>query len=475
MEGDAGGLVTASAVGAAYESPFSLYCQYHADPERRDPPDPFLEALSRRGAEHEEGILSADYPDMRRVGFATPREGFLGALKSMAGGAAAVANPPMYYVPARMHGFPDVLERRYGRSAWGGHHYVVREIKAARNIRRWHVLQAAFYAGMLGKVQERDPEYFLITNGDGITERHRYGDHEDLMLECLKKAARIKDGWKPQAVYGGGRAPWTRLCNETAAGNRDASLVPGVGGSRRDLLAGAGLRSVDDVAGAPAAALRRILGIGAGTASSLTGSARAIVSGRAVRRGPAPRLPDRRTEIFLDLEGLSGVFGEPLSDYLIGALVREDGAETYHPFIAERRREDRMLASFLDFMDGREDYAVYHWHHYERAHLRAMMERHGLERPGLLDPGTMLDLYQAATSAFAFPTYSNSIKDIAGWMGFRWRHDGVGATSAMELYLAYADDPEAGADGMRMVVEYNEDDCAAARVIRDWLAGRRNG
>ena len=470
MEGDVDGLISASAVGAAFESPFSLYCAYHADPARRDPPDPFLEALSRKGTEHEEGVLASDYPDMERVEFATPQEGFLGALKSMAGGASAISNFPMYYVPARMHGFADVLERRDGRSAWGNYHYVVREIKVARNIRQWHALQATFYAMMLGKIQERNPEYFLITDGDGNTTKHRYGDHERLMLKCLEKVARIRDGWEPQAVYGGGRAPWTNLCNETAVRNRDVSLIPGVGGSRRELLAGAGLRKVDDVAGSSAAALRRFRGIGAKTAASLLDSAKAIVSDEAVRRGPAPSLPDRRTEIFLDLEGLNDVFDDSLSDYLIGALVRKDGAETYHPFVAERRQEGRMLESFLDFMDAQEDYVIYHWHHYERTHMRAMMERHGMGRPGLLDPDTMIDLYKVATSAFAFPTYSNSIKDIAKWMGFRWRHDNVGATSAIELYLAYADDPEAHWEGMRMVIDYNEDDCVATRVIRDWLA-----
>ena len=80
---------------------------------------------------------------------------------------------------------------------------------------------------------------------------------------------------------------------------------------------------------------------------------------------------------------------------------------------------------------------------------------------------------EGAAGAFAFPTYTNSIKDIAKWLGFKWRHDNVGAMSAIELYLKYAEDLEAGRDGMQLVLDYNEDDCIATRVVKDWLVSQK--
>lgn len=201
-------------------------------------------------------------------------------------------------------------------------------------------------------------------------------------------------------------------------------------------------------------------------------SARAIRDGKCIRKAGPIELPERSTEIFLDLEGLNDVFDDTLSDYLIGALVRTDGAETYHSFIAEGKREDQMLESFLDFVDDQSDYTIYHWHHYEKTHLRSMMERHGTERYGLLEPDIMIDLYKVATNAFAFPTYTNSIKDIAKWLGFEWRHDNVGATSAIELYLKYVEDTKSNKECMQMVLDYNEDDCIATRIIKDWLVSK---
>lgn len=55
----------------------------------------------------------------------------------------------------------------------------------------------------------------------------------------------------------------------------------------------------------------------------------------------------------------------------------------------------------------------------------------------------MIDLSPIATGAFAFPTYSNSIKYIATWLGFSWRHDDVDATSAIDMYTKYSGDQEA--------------------------------
>ena len=133
-----------------------------------------------------------------------------------------------------------------------------------------------------------------------------------------------------------------------------------------------------------------------------------------------------------------------------------------------------MLGSFLEFMSGLDDYVIYHWGLYERTRMRAMMDRHGMPGYRLFGKDTMVDLLKVATGAFAFPTYSNSIKEIARWLGFNWRHDNVGATSAIELYLRYAEDPEAGREDMNMVVDYNEDDCIATRVIKDWLASKQD-
>ena len=469
MENGAASRLTATEISAAYGAPFSLYCRYHADPAKKDPPDPFLQALSVKGMEHEGVVREADHPEMVQVQFDTPEEGFLHALRSMSGGTTALSNPPIFYLPEGMYGYPDLLERRSGVSLWGDYHYVVREIKVATNIRTEHLLQAAFYTLMLGFIQARTPDYFLITDGNEETTEHSYAECAGQLQESIEAARRIRGGWMPPAIYGTGKAPWANYCNAVAIQNDDVSLIPGIGASKRNGMTENGFCTVHDVASSSIQMLQGVRGVGKKTATNYLNSARAISGGQCVRKDGKIDLPEHSTEIFLDLEGLNAVFDDTLTDYLIGILVRKDGKESYRAFIAERKREDVMLKSFLDFMGGQEDYAMYHWHHYEKTHLRKMMERHGMEEYRLLEPDVMIDLSPMATNAFAFPTYKNSIKDIAKWLGFEWRHGDVGATSAIALYLNYADDPESNKDEMRLVMDYNEDDCIATRVVKDWL------
>ena len=465
--------ISATDAGAAKTSPFSLYCKYHADPSRMDPPDQFRQTLADMGSSHESDILESDYPDMERASYETPQEGFLVALESMAKGTEALSNVPLYYKPEGMHGYPDVLERREGGSVFGKHHYVVREIKMAKHIREHHIMQAAFYALMLGYIQRRAPEAFLITNGGGETQEYAYGAYEDELLESINTARRVRGGWMPPAIYGNGVPPWSNHCNETAIQNYDVSLIPGIGPGMRAGFADAGFHTVRDVASSTSGKLQYIGGVGGKTSVRYWSSARAIESGECVRRSGKIELHERPTEVFLDLEGVGPVFSDAPGDYLIGALVRTGGAETYRPFIAERDGEGAMLESFLELVSGLDDYVIYHWGMYERVRMKAMMERHSMYGEyQMLRRDTMIDLLKVATNAFAFPTYTNSIKDVAKWMGFEWRHADVGATTSIDLYMKYAEDPVAGRDGMQKVLDYNEDDCIATRVVKDWLVSQ---
>jgi len=64
------------------------------------------------------------------------------------------------------------------------------------------------------------------------------------------------------------------------------------------------------------------------------------------------------------------------------------------------------------------------------------------------------------------------IKDVASYVGFTWRHDDINALDAIAYYLKYQDDPGGYRDKMQAIVNYNEDDCMATLVVRDWLEER---
>ncbi len=255
------------------------------------------------------------------------------------------------------------------------------------------------------------------------------------------------------------------------------SLIPGISLKTRKNFADAGLNTIDDLYSCKSDLLN-IRGVGKKKAHAHMTSCKALIEDRPVRKTHEKiALPVRETEIFLDLEGLDmRVMPEDMdgqTDYLIEALVRRGEDEEYVPFVAHKKSgEKKMLQDFVKFMKKQDDYVMYHWHHYERTHLAKMMEKHGigLESQDLvMSDDTLVDLYKIATAAFAFPTYDNSIKSIAKWMGFEWTREDVNAMSSISLYQEYLEDPKLNRDKLDLILDYNRDDCVAARVVKDWL------
>lgn len=73
------------------------------------------------------------------------------------------------------------------------------------------------------------------------------------------------------------------------------------------------------------------------------------------------------------------------------------------------------------------------------------------------------------------PTYGNKLKEVASYLGFEWRHEDVDALESVAMYFEYANDNEAYEDKLKLILDYNEDDCRATKVVKDWLSKLREG
>ncbi|MFC1939458.1 TM0106 family RecB-like putative nuclease [Chloroflexota bacterium] len=158
-------------------------------------------------------------------------------------------------------------------------------------------------------------------------------------------------------------------------------------------------------------------------------------------------------------------------DYLIGVVIREGDQEEYTPYVANSLDgEGEMFQRFMNWLLKQDDFIIYHWHSYEKTHLERLAERHGIsdEARELLF-GNLRDLYRDSVSCFAFPTYSNGLKDVAKYMGYNWRHADVNALESIALYFQYTENPNDNKDKIQKVINYNEDDCRATMIVKDWL------
>jgi predicted RecB family nuclease len=477
MSGPYKGELTAQNVSLYLNSPYTIYCEKFVSEDEKDPRSPYRELLHERGQEHEKRVIEKEYPEFEAITYREPEEGFLRLLEEMARGAEVICGIPIFFLPENMQGKIDVLEKQTEQgSPFGAYHYVVKEIKLSKNIKEEHIIQGAFYTYVIAKIQQHVPERFFIINRDYEEQEYRYKDYEADLAKAIKGTQAILDGAEePTATYNGCDWPWQTYCNHQALKNRDVSLVGNVGPKTKANLVAHGFEKIWDISSAKIEDLQKVRGIGTATAKKLILSAKAIKKRELILLDrSALKFPKKSTEIFLDLEGTDQPGHEDevgQVDYLIGILIRKNGKEEYRPFIAHRFQDEaKMLRKFLRFIQGQKDYVIYHWHNYERWHIRQLGARHGLtaEVETLLLPH-MIDLYKVAIKAFVFPTYSNGLKDIADFLGFKWRHKDINALDAIAYYLRYQEDPESFKDKMQAIVDYNEDDCIATRTVKDWL------
>ena len=477
-------LISATSIERFIRSPINYWCEVNAPPEEKEPLDLYREQLFSQGNAYQKQVLQESYPGAVQIPFLSEYEGLRRTLELMVQGASAISNMPLLSRPDGGAGHPDVLVRDDGQdSNLGDYGYQVVEIKAVRKITRGHILQASMYNRLLGRALGQEPPEFYLLNSEGLLQPVRMAEVRADLDWALAEMRQILAGKPVEACYGAADWPWTRYVNQQAIAVRDVTLVPGLGESKRQAFVSAGYTTVENLAVADAETLTVIKGVGPATAGKFLTSAQAICRDRPVPRSADLRLPRSRVEVFLDLEGAAsgldseggGREGTGWMDYLIGSVIRSPGQPVlYKPYFAANfEQEGLILGEFFHWAGSLEDALFYHWHHYERIHLTRMANSHGLE-PDLASQvlDRLVDLSPITTRAFAFPTYSEGLKDIAKCLGFAWRQADVSGQSSMVLYQNYVDSGGADDQTRQKILDYNEDDCRATMHVFDWLTSR---
>jgi len=477
LSGPGTGKLTAYPVSCYLSSPYHIYCEEFAPETEREPMTAYQQLLFDSGKAHEQRVIATLYPDIVPIHYVDHKEGFRMLLDEMVKGSDALYRMPVFYLPEDLQGEPDILERSDDHtSVFGPYHYCVKEIKSAKNITEEHILQAAFYNYILGKIQDYTPPAFSLINRDMEETCYAYADYERKLKLCVEGSRAILEGREtPTPTYGSCGWPWSNYCDQQAEAIGDVSLVAEVGPGRKAVLVPAGFATVEDVVKASTEELTALKGIGVPTAHKMLRSSQAINQGTPIIIDlDEIKLPEKPVEIFLDLEGTDHREIElevTQVDYLIGIIIRKEGQEEFRPFIAHHwDQEAKMFHEFLEYLASVEDCVIYHWHDYERWHLAQLAERHGIpqELKDKLEE-SRIDLHKMLTKAVVPPTYGNKLKEVAGYLGFEWRHEGVDALESVAMYLEYAKDNEANKDKLQLILDYNEDDCRATRVVKDWL------
>jgi predicted RecB family nuclease len=183
----------------------------------------------------------------------------------------------------------------------------------------------------------------------------------------------------------------------------------------------------------------------------------------------SPTLSIKGTPVFMDVEGL------PDRDfyYLIGLRHETGGTPVERSFWADGPDNEcdiwrECLAALKEIDNPR----IVHYGAYETRFLKRMRERW---KPTAGEAAVVDRLVEGSVNLLAtmygriyFPTYSNSLKEIARWLGFRWTWLQASGTAAMFLRRCWELTSD---DGLRrQLIAYNIEDCRAAAVLAEALA-----
>ena len=452
------------------KSKFNVWADYHAPEKEKDPIDEFTQLMFDSGNEHEEEVCNKLYPGVKKMDFPTKTKAFEYLIEECFKGTKVFRDFPLFYLEETSMAKPDILElNKSHQSIFGDHHYIIKEIKLAKNIRKEHIMQTMFSNYLIGKIQGYTPSSFYLINKEYEEFKFDFKDYEDEFISMFNEIREIINGKPIDPVIGSVNWPWESYALKLAVKSKDLSLIIGLGYDKKMLLNEHGIKNLKDLADINLKS--KIKGITPKTLKNLKISAKSLLKGKHYFLSKV-KLKKHKTELFVDFESSTemkiGDFAGNI-DYLIGVLKRVNGKEEFIPFLADTLEdEEEMVHRFLDFMAEQKDFVIYHYSTYEVRRFKHLFEKYDIDKDIQdLIINNMVDILNIVRKNIAFPVYSNSLKMIAPYLGFKWRLKDIDAAQSIVLYLDYIKNNDRS--NLDKILTYNEDDVKALMIVKDFI------
>lgn len=468
----------ASALYHVLSDPFWIWCSYNAPQDQAvDEASEYDRLRMKRGIQFEEEWIRQNYPDAKRVEPAWGYQSLVNTLKAMLAGERAIAAPQLWLLPEEIYGKGDLLLRVDGQpSDLGDFSYQVVECKRSNQVKEYHGVQAAAYHKTVSAIQGRTLDTFAIALPSGVVQIG-YQEYEKTLKDAIETWKKLRSNTVQPEPRGYDKtdSPWSIYANRVMKDRMDLTLLPDVGPATRETIRKRlGAKSISDLYTVSLEDLVAAMGATAGT--TIFYCTRAYREGRpVVPPNTWVNIPRRTRTFALDFEtsdGLGPDVAQPPHAYLAGIWDYQE--QKFVRFLARGPKEEaKMFKDLLNHLGDLRDTYVHTWTNYEMGVIKAAGERH----PELLGRLTALadacvDLKEAIKSQVYLPVATYSIKAVAPFLGFKWRHAGYGAFDSMTAYWEWLQGaPESV---MRRALDYHEDDllsiCHVVRTL-EGLAG----
>ncbi len=488
--------ITASMLYNLVCCPHRVAMDLFADPAERDDVSPFVQLLWDRGAAYEREVvagLNEPFLDLSTLeGDEKERE----TLAAMARGEPLIYSGRIS--ADGLLGIPDILRK-------SGEGYVAGDIKSGAGEeggdddegkpKKHYAVQLALYTDILERLGRAAGRHAFIWDVHGHEVRYEfmefYGKRNPRRLwddyqEVLAEARAIVDGSeKTEPAYSSGlckNCVWYSSCLDRLQKTDDLTLIPFLGRAMRNTLCNE-ISTIHDLAeinpeGFVTDKGKKTIfpGIGPDTLRKMQSRAKLLVTkdGKPYLRSPVS-LPQSQTELFFDIEV------DPMRDvcYLHGFVERRGGdndAEQFIAFFADDptpEAEEQAFAGAWAYMQANLPCAIYYYSKYERTIYRKLQSKYpsvctAAQIEDLFAPSQAIDLYfDVVLKATEWPTRDYSIKSLARYLGFSWRDKHPSGAASIEWFDRWVTtrDP----DIRQRILDYNEDDCRATRVLLDGI------
>ena len=492
--------ITASQLYSYLTCPHRVVMDATGDPAERDPVSPFVQLLWERGTAHEREVMSrAGRPFL-------DLSALQGEAKEAATREAIARREPLIYSGRlsvhELLGEPDLLRLRAVAAMWPSTSSPARQRKrpmpkTAAGCASTYGVQLALYTDILARMGLSAGRYGYIWDVHRVETRYDLdaplgarspspvGDlSQDAGRECSRR-------WR-RPPTAGRRLPvdckqcvWRSACFRSPEKDR-----------RSHAAAGAGSRQARCIAdGVPDAGRSRRCGCPhitstdrrpispASAPTCCAGSSAALRCRSRPVRSPISRVRSTgrsgHVELFFDIET------DPMRDlcYLHGFVIRErvaatgeqsDSRESSLP-IFQRGAERDAFAAAMALFRRHPDALVVHYSQV-RAHRIPQARRANIRMSPRRRRSTRCSCSRARSTCTCdvvktgseWPTHDFSIKSLAKHCGFHWRDADPSGASSIEWFDQWA---KTGDPRLRQrLLDYNEDDCRAMRVVLDVVA-----
>jgi predicted RecB family nuclease len=178
--------------------------------------------------------------------------------------------------------------------------------------------------------------------------------------------------------------------------------------------------------------------------------------------------PSANVEIFIDVESVP----DQGFHYLIGVFVCTNESNEYFPLWANNLSQEKYIwERFPEITNQYPSASVFHYGNYEKKVIKELAVRYNTVSDDIFN--RLFNLNSCIFGRIYFPTRTNRLKDICGYLGFEWSSANMNGLKS--IIWRYEYDKTQKSLFRDELITYNKEDCTNLQRLKDVIQGIHHG